>query len=494
MTSIQQIETDVVVIGAGPVGENIADRVVKGGLACTIVEKELVGGECSYWACMPSKALLRPSAALHAARVVQGAAEAVTGNIDAKAVFARRDSFTSNWDDSGQVEWLEGANVSLIRGTASVVADKRVRVVTPEGSEVELVARHAVVLANGSEPVIPDIRGLADVPYWGTREATAASEVPASLAVIGGGVAAVELAQAFARLGSKVTIMVRSELLSKFPSSATEIVETALVADGVAILKRVSPDQVSQVDDLIAIRLDNCGTVSASHLLVSTGRRPAISRLGLESVGLSGSRLEVDDVGRVTNVTSNNWLFAVGDVAGKVLLTHQGKYEARTTGDAIVAIAASKSGELNPAPWSRYRSTANAVAVPQVVFTDPELVQVGKSAEEAKSATGDIVAIQIPLSVAGSSLHADGYTGWAELVIDQERNVIVGATFVGQDVAELLHAATIAIVGEVPLDRLWHAVPSYPTISEIWLRLLEAFEQKWRDAGSPGRDPFNPAQ
>lgn len=493
MTQNASLQTDVVVIGAGPVGENVADRVVKGGLRAIIVERELVGGECSYWACMPSKALLRPTAALEAARRVQGAAEAVSGNVAVAEVLARRDSFTANWDDAGQVAWVEGANITLVRGDASISGVRQVRVVTSDASQVTIDAKVGVVIATGSEPRTPNIPGLADVPFWGTREATSSKHVPNSLAVIGGGVAAVELAQAYARLGSKVTVLARSGLLSKLPREAVSLVEAALVENGIDVRTAAAPVKVAQTPSgAIQVDLDSGDSVEAETLFVSTGRRPAIYTIGLEEVGVDPAGFVIDDTGLVESVDGGDWLFAVGDAAGKVLLTHQGKYEARIVGDGIVA-RTSADGAFEPEPWSRYRTTANSAAVPQVVFTDPEIGQVGLSKEQAEKQLGDVATVEVAIDVAGASVHADGYKGWSQLVIDRDRNVIVGATFAGQDVAEMLHAATIAIVGEVPLSRLWHAVPSYPTISEVWLRLLESWEHQWRDEGSTGRDPFQPS-
>ena len=488
MESTQTRHTDVVVIGAGPVGENVADRVVQGGLSCIIVEQDLVGGECSYWACMPSKALLRPAAALAAARRVAGASSAITGSLNAADVFARRDSFTSNWDDAGQVEWLQGAGIDLVRGRATITGPRTVRVTSADGEVTEITARHAVTIATGSVPSIPPIAGLDSVSFWGTREATSAHDVPPRLIVVGGGVAAVELAQVYASLGSQVVILARSGLLGRLPQPAVDLVRTSLEAAGVDIRTGTTPAHVAQsAAGLYQVTLDDGTTIESEALLVSTGRKPATSDLGLESLGLDPKHLKIDDTGRVDGL-EDSWLYVVGDAAGKVLLTHQGKYEARATGDAIAARA--RGIAVDPSSgWTRYRAVADHQAVPQVVFTDPEIAQVGLTPDDARQQFGDVLTIELPINVAGAGLLADGYTGWAELVVDPGRKVVVGATFAGQDVAELLHAATIAIVGEVPLNRLWHAVPAYPTVSEVWLRLLEKLEATWREQNVPG-DPF----
>lgn len=474
-------EFDVVVIGAGAVGENVADRVVQGGLTAVLVEAELVGGECSYWACMPSKALLRPGTALHGAQTTPGAKEAVTRTLDAAAVLKRRDYMTANWQDDGQVSWVKETGIELVRGHAWLTAAKTVEVAGLDGTSHLLRARQAVVLATGSMPNTPPIEGLQDLQVWGTREATSAKEVPERLAVLGGGVAGTELAQAFARLGSDVTLVARSGLLRNFPPAAARLVAAGLRADGVELRLNTATERISENDDgTFSLVLSDGTTVTANKVLVSTGRHPALEGLGLESLGFEPDKdghlvLATDASGLVQGTPGDEpWLYAVGDAGGKNLYTHQGKYEARATGDAIAARA---KGELKgaPAEWSRYAQTANRHAVPGVVFTDPELASVGRTLEKARKDGYNASSVELPIQVAGSSLHSENYEGWAQLVVDEDRKVLLGATFVGPDVAELLHAATIAVVGEVPLDRLWHAVPSYPTVSEVWLRLLEKY-------------------
>ena len=474
MSNLASNETDVIVIGGGGVGENVAERVVKGGLRAVLIENALIGGECSYWACMPSKALLRPPAALEAARRVAGASAAAIGDLDVEAVMERRNSFTSNWNDESQVEWLKGAGIDLVRGRGLVSGERTVEVTLPEGSVETWHAEHAVVLATGSTPLIPEIDGLADVAYWGTREATSATEIPARLVVIGGGVAGIELAQAFSRLGAHVTVMARGEVLDMYPKPATDLLVKALGEEGIDIRANASPSRIAQTgNSTISVFVEGGDEVECDRLLVSTGRRPALENLGLERLGVTDLKLDIAEDGRVANV-DGGWLYAVGDAAGKVLLTHQGKYEARMTGDAIAARASGKLG-AEVEPWSKYAATANAVAVPQVVFTDPEIVAVGRTEAQATEAGLRVRTVEVAIDVAGASLLADGYEGWAQIVVDEDGGVIVGVTFAGQDVSEMLHAATIAIVGEVPLDRLWHAVPAYPTMSEVWLRLLEAY-------------------
>jgi dihydrolipoamide dehydrogenase len=464
---------DVVVIGAGSTGENVADRAAKGGLSAVIVEAELVGGDCSYWACMPSKALLRPMSALRGAQRVGGAREAVTGDLDVDAVLARRDSFTSNWDDSSQVSWVENAHVDLVRGHAKLAGERRVVVLTRD-EPLSLLANHAVVVASGSVPAMPPVPGLAEAKPWTTRDATSAKEVPPRLAVLGGGVAGCELAQAFASLGSDVTVLeLGGRVLAASEPFASEIVAGSLKESGIDVRTGVAVRGVDRTSSgTVLVTLDD-GVLVVDEMLVAAGRKARTDDIGLETVGLQpGSWLDVDDTMSVQGV-EGGWLYACGDVNHRVLLTHQGKYQARACGDGIAARA---RGQFDPKPWGKFSATADHRAVPSVIFTDPEVGSVGLTEAQAKSAGLNVRAVDYKMGdVSGAHLYADNYNGQARMVVDEDRHVIVGATFVGPEAGELVHAATVAIVGEVPLERLWHAVPSYPTISEIWLRLLEAY-------------------
>jgi dihydrolipoamide dehydrogenase len=472
-TSTSERTVDVIVVGAGPVGENVAGRTASAGLHTVLVEAERLGGECSYWACIPSKALLRPLDALDAARRVTGSAEAVTGVLDVEKVLARRTSFTSNWDDSGQVTWAEGAGIEVLRGYGRLDGERRVVVTTPADGDVTLLARRAVVVATGSVPVEPPLDGLDTTPHWGSREATSATAVPESLAIIGGGVVGVEMARVYAGLGSTVTLLGGDGLLARAEPFAGALVAEGLRANGVDVRLGARARAVSTGGAGRIVTLDDGSTVEAAELLVATGRRPATEDLGLKTLGLEpGMTLAVDEHGRVNGV-DGDWLHAVGDVNGRALLTHQGKHQARIVGSVIVSAVAGTA--LDSSPWSAHTLTADAVAVPQVVFADPQVASVGRTARQAEEAGLRTRVVDLDIAVAGSGLHADGYTGRARFVVDEDRGVLVGVTFVGQDVAELLHSATVAVAGEVPLHRLWHAVPSFPTISEIWLRFLEAY-------------------
>ncbi|WP_199754037.1 NAD(P)/FAD-dependent oxidoreductase [Amycolatopsis sp. WAC 01375] len=455
----------MIVIGGGPVGEVAAERAARGGLRVALVEHERFGGECSYWACIPSKALLRPGNLLAAAKRVPGVP--VGDAVDPAEVFARRDWFTGKGDDTGQVKWAEGVGIVPIRGHGRITGEREV---TVDGGDM-LTARHAVIVATGSVPRTPSIPGLDTVSPWGSREATSAEKVPGRLGVLGGGVVGVEMAQAFATLGAEVHLIISgARPLPRLPEFAGDAVIAGLREAGVTVHTGSGIDSVSAVDGGKELALKGGDRLIVDELLVATGRRPATDGLGVESIGLeAGAPLETDDNGRVSAV-DGRWLFAVGDVTGRAPLTHQGKYAARAAGDSVAAQAAGKP--VDSAAWSAHSATADHHAIPQVVFTDPEVASVGLAGpEEGKPHR----VVDIDIAVAGSSLHADGYAGKARIVVDTERGVLLGATFVGQDVSELLHSATIAIVGEVPLSRLWHAVPSFPTISEVWLRLLEAY-------------------
>ena len=456
---------DVIVIGGGPVGENAAGRAVRGGLKTVLVDHERFGGECSFWACIPSKALLRPGNVLAAARRVPGVP--VGGALDPAAVFERRDAFTHKGDDSSQVDWAHGAGIETVRGHARIAGDRKVTV----DDDRVLRATHAVVVCSGSVPRTPDIPGLAGVPTWTSRDATSASEVPGRLAVLGGGVVGVEMAQAWARLGAEVHLIATGPRpLPRFADFVGDAVVAGLRADGVHVHLNSGLDKTTAAGGAALLELSDGRTLTADRVLVATGRRPNTDDLGLDAIGLPpGAPLAVDDTGQVSDV-DGGWLYAAGDVTGRAPLTHQGKYAARAAADAIVARATGQP--VDTAPWSGFTSTADHHAVPQVVFTDPEVASVGLA--------GPVDGhphrmVDLDIAVAGSYLHADGYDGKARIVLDTEREVLVGVTFVGQDVADLVHAATIAIVGEVPLRRLWHAVPVFPTISEVWLRLLEEY-------------------
>lgn len=478
--SVSQVDGssyDVIVVGMGPVGENVVDRVVKGGLTCAAIEADLAGGECSYWACIPSKALLKPVDLAAAASRLPGVR---VDGVDVAEVLKRRDYFVGRTDDGGhddasQADWLAGL-ATFVRGWGRLSGEKTVTVTDADGATATLTANHAVVLATGSTPSLPGIPGLADAKPWGSREVTNVEKIPASVVVLGGGVVAVESADALRGLGADVTVLSRSELLAGREPWVGEMLADGLRAAGVTVRTGVSPASISRADDgTVTVTLDGDAqeTVTADEIVAALGRHPNSGDIGADAVGLEpGKAVEVDDTLRSTSL---DWLYAVGDVNGRVPLTHQGKYQGRICADVIVA-RANGTSEDEIAGSDRYRAYADHRMVPQVVFTDPQIASVGLTEAEAREQGFHVRVVEYDLgAIAGSSLEADGYTGKANLVVDEARRVPIGATFLGQGVEEMVHAATIAIVGEVTMDRLWHAVPSFPTKSEIWLRLLETY-------------------
>jgi pyruvate/2-oxoglutarate dehydrogenase complex dihydrolipoamide dehydrogenase (E3) component len=458
---MKEAEFDVVVLGAGPPGEVCAGRLGDGGLSVAIVEQHLLGGECSFYACMPSKALLRPGELLDEARRVPGVREAVSGELDPQAVLDRRDEVIHDLDDSGQEPWLDDHGVELFRGEGRLDGERRVAV-----GDTTLVARRAVVVATGSAAAMPPIDGLDTVKAWNNREATTAKRVPARMIVLGGGPVGVELAQAWSALGTRVTLIEGGDrvLAREEPFAGEEVAAALRGKHGVDVRTGAQAERVAGVPGGVEVELADGERLEADELLVAVGRRPRTGSIGLDTVGVEPGQNGFLETDARMRVGGSEWLYAVGDVNGRALFTHTAKYQAWVAAENLLG--------------REQRAISEEIGPPRVTFTDPQVAAVGRTLEQARDDGIEATAIDVNTDgTAGASFYGKETGGTTRIVVDRDRGTIVGATFTGFETADFLQAATFAIVGEVPLDRLRHAIAAYPTRSEIWLKLLEKYEE-----------------
>jgi dihydrolipoamide dehydrogenase len=418
-----------------------------------LVEQHLVGGECSFYACMPSKALLRPQEIVREAGRIPGVT--ATGP-DADAVLRRRDEVVHDRDDSSQLPWLEDRGVTLVRGRGRLAGERRVVV---DGRMLE--ARRAVVLAAGSLAAIPPIDGIDEVEVWTNRKGTTSKTVPDSLVVLGGGVAGVELAQAWRSLGSEVVMLEAGDcVLSREEPFAGHQVAAALVEAGVDLRIEAKAERVARENGRVVVSLSGGDTAAGDELLVVVGRKPPTEDMGLDTIGLEPGKYV--DTDATLKVPAHPWLYAIGDVNGRAPLTHMGKYQARLAADNIAG------GDA--------RIELDGVRSPRVVFTDPNVAAVGHTLASAKKAGLNVRHVDVSTEgSAGGSFYGRNAEGTTRFIVDEDRRVLAGVTFVGPEVADFIQAATVAVVGEVPLTKLAHAVPPFPARSELWLYFLEEY-------------------
>lgn len=463
---MHETEADVVVLGAGPAGEVVAGQLADAGQDVVIVESRLVGGECSFYGCMPSKALLRPAELLAEAQRVPGVRELVSGSLDPQRVLDRRDEVIHDLDDAAQLPWLEDRGIRLVRGHARFAGERTVEVRDGDDRPRErITARRAVVVATGTRPATPPVPGLAEVGGWTNREGTTADQVPGSLIVLGGGPIGCELAQAWASLGARVTVLEGAPriLLKEEPFAAAQVTER-LRHEGVDVRTGINVVHAVREGERVVVTLEGGEQVDADEILIAAGRTPNTDTLALDRVGAGTDDKGFLETDASLRVGGRPWLFAIGDVNGRALLTHQGKRQARV----VVAHLLDRPG------GALLADEPDGGRSPRVTFTEPQVAAVGYTLDAARDAGIDAIAVDAPSDgTAGASFIGKNAGGTTRFVIDREGEHLIGATFVGAGVAEQLHAATIAVAAKVPLDLLDAATPAFPTRTETWLRLID---------------------
>jgi pyruvate/2-oxoglutarate dehydrogenase complex dihydrolipoamide dehydrogenase (E3) component len=466
-------EFDVVVVGGGVGGVAAVRKLASIGLSVALVEDRLVGGECHYWGCNPSKTLLRPIEVFNLAKAVPGVREIISAEgPDVAAVFAKRDTIIEHLSDQDRTASLRQAGIAVFHGCARLAGERAVRVAYALGDTTEaiLTARHAVVLATGTRPSVPEVPGLAQARPWTNRDLTTMTHVPPRALIVGGGPVAVEFATILTGLGSAVTLLVRGRtLLHDCEPEARELITQSLRSNGVELHFEAELSTVARpmAGGPVSATFDG-QTIEVDEIVVAAGRRTNTDDIGLETVGLpSGGIVAVDNHLQAVGVTGD-WLYALGDTTGRARLSHISTYHGRLVADIIAARAAGR--ELG----DNELAARDTGSLAQVIFTDPQLVRVGRTESQAR-AEGFTVRTRTacyPGEVAFLALYRDGFEGWAKLVIDAVNNTLLGATFVGPQFSELVQAATLAVVAKVPISLLRHAVAPHPTVNQVWDPLL----------------------
>jgi pyruvate/2-oxoglutarate dehydrogenase complex dihydrolipoamide dehydrogenase (E3) component len=464
---------DAVIIGGGPGGVTAATQLAGLGLTTALVENRLIGGECHYWACNPTKTLLRPIEVLELAKEVPGVRELLRGDrVDTAAALAKRDTIIDHLSDDGLVDALTQAGIDVLHGHGRLNGERAVTITDVEGRTQRVQARHAVVLATGTRPLLPDIAGLAAASPWTNRELATMTRVPPRTIVLGGGVVGVECATILSGLGSDVTMLVRgTTLLRGSEPFAGERVARALRDRGVTIHFRAAPTSVARraAGGAVTVTLGD-DILEADEIVIATGRLVNTDDLGMATVGLDGGEFVAVDDHLTSTGVEGHWLYAIGDTTGRALLSHVSQYHAGIVANVVKARA---DGTALDGPQFVARDNGT---LPQVIFTDPNVIEVGRTESEARAAGFTVTTrtVDYPGMTGELLIQRDGFDAAAKLVVDADRDVLLGATFVGPGVADLVHAATVAVVGQVPLSVLRHAVAPHPSLSQMWNALLAA--------------------